>query len=381
MRIAFAAAYDPRDVSNWSGTPFFMVKGLEAAGAAVDIVAPLPEYRPLIQFSKKAFHRAAGRRHLSNREPKVLRHWAHQLERRLAGSQADVVVSSDSTTVTHLESDLPIVVWTDATFHALVGFYPEFSNLSASSIENGNRQELAALDRVALAVYSSRWAAEGAREYYGVDDDRLAVVPFGANIEPPSAAEVSACVHSRSRDVCRLVFIASDWFRKGGDVAVDAVGLVNEAGVPAEVTIVGAQPHRPDALPPYANYVGIFDKRSRGAGEMGELIGGAHFLLLPTRADCSPVVFAEASAWGTPSLAPDVGGVGELVVDGVNGWLLEQAAGPEKYASAILAGFEDPTAYRELALSSRREYDRRLNWKTAGGEMVRLLEGVADPAA
>jgi glycosyltransferase involved in cell wall biosynthesis len=381
MRIAFAAAYDPRDVTSWSGTPFFMVKGLEAAGAAVEIVAPLPEYRPLIELGKKAFHRAAGRRHLSNREPKMLRHWAHELERRLAGSQADVVVSSDSTPVTHLESDLPIVVWTDATFDALVGFYPEFSNLSASSIENGRRQELAALDRVALAVYSSRWAAEGAREYYGVDDDRLAVVPYGANIEPPSAAEVSACVDSRSSDVCRLVFIASDWFRKGGDVAVDAVGLVNEAGVPAELTIVGAPPHRPDALPPYANYVGIFDKRSRGAGEMGELIGGAHFLLLPTRADCSPVVLAEASAWGTPSLAPDVGGVGELVVDGVNGWLLEPAAGPEKYASAILAGFEDPTAYRELALSSHREYERRLNWKTAGGEMVRLLEGVAAPAA
>jgi glycosyltransferase involved in cell wall biosynthesis len=380
MRIAFVAEYDPRDVSNWSGTPFFMVRGLEAAGAAVDIVAPLPEHRPLIQLGKKAFHRAAGRRHLSNREPKVLRHWAQQLERRLAGSQADVVVSSDSTPVTHLESDLPIVVWTDATFDALVGFYPEFSNLSASSIGNGRRQELAALDRVALAVYSSRWAAEGARKHYGVDDDRLAVVPFGANIEPPSAAEVSARVDSRSGDVCRLVFIASDWFRKGGDVAVDAVGLVNEAGVPAEITIIGARPHRLDALPRHANYVGAFDKRSGGGAEMGELIGGAHFLLLPTRADCSPVVFAEASAWGTPSLAPDVGGVGAMVVDGVNGRLLEQTAGPEKYASAILAAFEDPTSYRELALSSRREYERRLNWRTAGGEMVRLLEGVAAPA-
>jgi glycosyltransferase involved in cell wall biosynthesis len=377
MRIAFAAAYDPRDVRIWSGTPFFMVKGLEAAGATVDIVAPLPEHRPLIQLGKKAFHRAAGRRHLSNREPKVLRYWAHQLERHLDGSQADVVVSSDSTPVTHLESDLPIVVWTDATFDALVGFYPEFSNLSASSVENGRRQERAALDRVTLAVYSSGWAAEGARQHYGVDDDRLAVVHFGANIEPPSAAEVSACVDSRSRDVCRLVFIASDWVRKGGDVAVDAVGLVNEAGVPAEVTIVGARPHRRDALPAHANYIGTLDKRSGGARKMGELIGGAHFLLLPTRADCSPLVFAEASAWGTPSLAPDVGGVGELVVDGVNGRLLERAAGPEKYASAILAGFEDPIAYRELALSSRREYERRLNWKTAGGEMVRLLEGVA----
>jgi glycosyltransferase involved in cell wall biosynthesis len=151
--------------------------------------------------------------------------------------------------------------------------------------------------------------------------------------------------------------------------------------VPAEITIVGARPHRPGALPPHANYVGTFDKRSRGSAELGELIGGAHFLLLPTRADCSPVVFAEASAWGTPSLAPDVGGVGEMVVDWVNGRLLEQASGPEKYASAILAAFEDPTAYRELALSSRQEYDRRLNWKTAGEQMVRLLEGVAAPAA
>jgi glycosyltransferase involved in cell wall biosynthesis len=380
MRIAFAAAYDPRDVSNWSGTPFFMVKGLEAAGATVDIVAPLPEHRPLVQLGKKVAYRAAGKRHLSDREPGVLTRWARELERRLEGSRAEVVVSPGSTPITHLETDLPVVIWTDATFEALVGFYAEFSNLSASSEENGRRQERAALDRVALAVYSSRWAANGARDAYGVDEDRLAVVPYGANIEPPPAEEMAARLDARSRDVCRLVFIASDWARKGGDVALDAVGLVNEAGVPAEITLVGAQP-RTDALPPHANYVGSFDKRSRGSGEMSDLIGAAHFLLLPTRADCTPVVFAEASAWGTPSLAPDVGGVAEMVVDGVNGRLLGPAAGPEEYASAILAAFEDPEAYRELALSSRREYERRLNWETAGAEMTRLLERVAAPAA
>jgi len=382
MRIAFAAAYDPRDVGNWSGSPSFMIRALEEVGATVDVVGPLPEHRPLLQMGRKVAHRAVGRRHLPDRDPRVLAQWAQELEQRLAGSAADAILSPSTTPVSHLRSERPIVVWTDATFGALVGFYPEFSNLSRSSVRNGRRQEEAALARVDLAVFSSQWAADGARDAYGVSEDRLEVVPFGANIEAPPAAEVTARIEARTQDRCRIVFIASDWFRKGGDVAVEAVGLLNEAGVPAEITLIGAQPPRGEKLPAYARYLGSVDKRSAtGADRIGDLIGDAHFLLLPTRADCTPVVFAEASAWGTPSIAPDVGGVGEMVVDGANGRLLECPAGPEEYASAMSAAFRDPAGYRELALSSRREYDRRLNWTTAGKTVVRLIADVmAKPA-
>jgi glycosyltransferase involved in cell wall biosynthesis len=364
-------------VSNWSGTPFYMVKGLEAAGATVDILAPLPEHRPLLQLGKKAAYRAVGKRHLPDRDPKVLRRWADELERRLEGSRADAVLSPSSTPVTYLETDLPVVIWTDAILDALVGFYSEFSNLSAATVRNGRRQEKAALARATLAVYSSGWAADGARDTHGIGGGRLHVVPFGANIEAPSRADVTAAIDARRHDLCRLVFVASDWTRKGGDVAVEAVRLVNEAGVRAELTLVGASPPDGEALPPHARHMGRVAKSSvKAADPMGDLIGGAHFMILPTRADCAPVVFAEASAWGTPSLAPQVGGVGELVVDGVNGRLLEAESAPAAYASAILAALEDPAAYRELALSSRREYERRLNWETAGRKIVRLIEGV-----
>lgn len=382
MRIAFAAQYDPRDVRNWSGTPYFMAKGLERAGAVVEHIGPLPEARHALQLARKAAHRLAGRRHLSDREPAVLERWAADLQRRLRGTDADVVLTPSSPPVSYLETELPIVLWSDATFDSLVGFYPEFSNLSDASLENGRRQEEAALGRVALASYSSRWAADGAERAYGVEQTRVAVVPFGANLEPPAADEVLRRIDGRGRDVCRLVIVAADWERKGGDVAVETGRLLNDAGVRTELTIVGAGPPRGRSLPGWATHLGRLDKGSEGqAVGFGDVMGAAHFMLLPTRADCTPVVFAEASAWGTPSLGPDVGGVGEMIADGVNGRLLAGDAGAEDYAAAALAAFEDPQAYRELARSSRREHERRLNWTTAAGTMIRRLEALVGRAA
>src|SRR3712207_9433342 len=67
---------------------------------------------------------------------------------------------------------------------------------------------------------------------------------------------------------------------RSGDVALEVTRLVNEAGVKAELSMVGAPPPRGAALPPHARHLGSIDKRSgEGGGALGELIGGSHFLV------------------------------------------------------------------------------------------------------
>ena len=40
-------------------------------------------------------------------------------------------------------------------------------------------------------------------------------------------------------DVCKLLFIGSDWYRKGGDIAVEIAGSLNAMGLKTELTMLG----------------------------------------------------------------------------------------------------------------------------------------------
>jgi glycosyltransferase involved in cell wall biosynthesis len=110
-----------------------------------------------------------------------------------------------------------------------------------------------------------------------------------------------------------------------------------------------------------------------GRQRLSRLYLDAHFLVLPTRADCTPVVLAEASAHGVPSIAADTGGVRGAVTEGENGHLLPAAADGEAYGALLHEIFADPARHHALSRSSRRVYEERLNWDRWASSMNALL--------
>ena len=78
--------------------------------------------------------------------------------------------------------------------------------------------------------------------------------------------------------------------------------------------------------------------------KLAALIASSHFLLLPTLADCFGLVLCEANAFGVPSLANDVGGVGEVVKPDVNGCLFAADARPGCWADRVGELFSDQAA-------------------------------------
>jgi glycosyltransferase involved in cell wall biosynthesis len=111
---------------------------------------------------------------------------------------------------------------------------------------------------------------------------------------------------------------------------------------------------------------------------LSRLFLDATFLLLPTRAECFGMVFCEASAHGTPSVATDTGGVRGAVEDGENGILLPLEAGAIVYAEVIARLFADCGRYDALVRSSRAAYESRLNWDSWGRRMAPLLTSVIE---
>ena len=375
MRLAYASIYDVGDVHQGSGTPFYMARALGGHVPWMQCIAPLETPRSYVLAAKHFFYRRLWPRPYSSyREPLVLKGFARQLEASIAREKVDFVFSPSTLPLAYLQCREPVGFWIDAVFAAMVGFYPQFSELTRGMIRMGNDAEQKALDRASLAIFSSDWAARAALEHYRVDPARVRVVPFGANVEDRSPDIVEASIASRPADRCRLLFVGVDWQRKGGDIALDVAGRLKKANLPVRLDIVGCEPEIEGSLPEYVQCHGFVSKSTaEGRKRLKNLLEESHFLLLPSRADCSPIVVSEASAFGVPCLGTRVGGIATLIKEWQNGYLFPADAGGGDYAACIMRHFENYSSYQALARSSFEEYRTRLNWGVSAARVAGML--------
>jgi glycosyltransferase involved in cell wall biosynthesis len=249
-------------------------------------------------------------------------------------------------------------------FHIAIDFYPLMSDLCREIAKGIYTMESAALRKCRFVFYTSEWAAQSAVKLYGVDVEKVKVIPWGPNIEcDRTPKDIHVIAKAKSSNPCRLLFVGSDWRRKGEDRALKVAQELNKMGLNTELTIVGCQPLTGEPLPSFVRWEGFINKyTAEGREKMEELLAASHFLILPTRADCTPLVLTEANSFGVPCLATNVGGIGTIINDGVNGKLFASDAPIAEYCEYVMSLMGDYHAYQELALSSFHEYQTRLNW-------------------
>lgn len=379
LRIAYVSAFDPLDIRQRSGAPFMIARRMEEV-ADVEYVAPLSTPLVRVARQRERFHRhVLGTVFQGQRDPRVCRAWARKAARRLAGSEARVVFGPDVAPLAYLDCSQPIVFWNDATFANLADYYHSYSNLSRATRRDGMRQAQLALERCALAVYTTEWAARSALQDFGADPAKVMVIAHGAVLPTwPARDEVAAYLAQRlAHRAPRLLLVGVDWRRKGADIAVAATGLVREAGVPATLDIVGCLPPARVRLPSYVTATAFVSKdTAAGRRRLHELRSDATLNVLPTRAECMAISLLEAGAYGLPSVTTRTGGVVDAVLDGVTGVLLSPEAGAEEYASAIAALLGDPDIYRRQSLAARRRAEDEFDNDVLTDRVIRAMATV-----
>ena len=140
---------------------------------------------------------------------------------------------------------------------------------------------------------------------------------------------------------------------KGVDVLVDAVQHL-PAGLP--VTIAGDGPER-EALEKQAADRGVADRITFlgrvPAAELHERMRAAAVVVVPSRwYENQPMTVLEAYGCGRPVVASDLGGLPELVEDGVTGALVPHND-PRALADAVTRLAGDPTAAHRMGIEGR----------------------------
>ena len=368
MKIGFVSDTDPfHDRSSWSGTVYSLCHALSQAGNEVvwvpfdkhlDSVANRVQLRLLEWYMRLSGRLVVGTCYLDL----FCRHYARAIERQGLYRECDCLFfagPSGAQIARFLHHRVPYIYLADACYHLMENYY--WFNLSPFFARRARRSEEIAVKHAWFNIRSSHWAAEGTLRHCQADSRHMHVLLFGANIDDHLI--VPSTPYAPSTSQLRILFSGTDWERKGGDVAVETVRRLRQMGHEAELTIVGQRSLPPSCRNlPFVHLAGFLDKnRPDDYCRYLELWQHAHLFLLPTRAECSAIVFSEAAAYGVPVFSYDTGGTTDYVRPGINGHVLPLSDGPQQFADAIdccLRTHQLP----KLAAGARRLYTEALSW-------------------
>ncbi|WP_263381432.1 N-acetyl-alpha-D-glucosaminyl L-malate synthase BshA [Granulicella arctica] len=126
------------------------------------------------------------------------------------------------------------------------------------------------------------------------------------------------------------------------------------AAMPARLLMIGDGPDR-SAAEYLAARLGVRDRiHFLGKQEnVNELLPLADLMIMPSEMESFGLAALEAMACGVPAIATRVGGVPELIDDGING-LLFPIGDVDAMGTAATALLSDPAAYRTMAEAARK---------------------------
>lgn len=388
MRIAYLTSYDVLDSTKWPenkaglcGAGYHLAKTLESQSTPLDYIGPLEFVKPSLKhkFKWHLHQKLFQKDYFYFLEPSVLEQYSAQILPKLANFNPDIVLCPENTIpIAHLECKQPIVLWTDAPLSASIDFYPWLSNLTKETLNHLCAMEKLALERCELLIFLSDWAAQTTIDTYGIDPAKVAVVPWGANLETNrDRNDIHNIVEAKNNERCKLLFIGVDWLRKGGDIAFEIAEELNSRGIETELTVVGCEPETDIPLPSYVKKLGFIPKYTwEGLNKINKLFAESHFLVLPSRADFSPHVFCEANSFGLPCIGTQVGGIPTLIKHDINGKTFSLTANISDYCNYIATMMNNYNEYKNLAYSSFNEYQTRLNWSIAGKTAKKIIQGL-----
>jgi len=376
VKVAYLSYKDARDVRSWSGIEYHMARCLADAGAEVEYLGPAKRPFTPINFARYLLaNRIFKQNDHPQRDPRFLRLVAQQFEKKLRRSDAQAVLGHGVIGQAYVDAGRPMAVWTDATFANILNYYPSFKNMSARSVRDGHASEKDLLDRCDLVMFSCQWAIDSAIKDYGCDPRKLRLLSFGANVpDTRTQADIVRITAAKAASPVKLLLLGVHWHRKGADTAVAVAEELHRRGVAVELRIAGCFPDPGTTLPPFVKILGFISKSTpEGVARIEALLEEAHFFLVPSRADCTPIVFGEAASFGLPVLTRDTGGISSVITPGVNGHLFHMEAPAKDYADTIERILRTPGEYERLATACFGEYKARFNWKSAGASLHRMM--------
>lgn len=203
-----------------------------------------------------------------------------------------------------------------------------------------------------------------------VPDDKIFVVPNGADYSFPP----------RRSGGLRILYLANYLPGKGIKETLEAmVMLVEKYGRSFEFQGYGSwnnETYKKECLDLVRDYPNIrLNGSISGEAKWQAFADADIFVFAPNAPEGHPWSLVEASAAGLPLVSSDRGVIGQNVIDGVNGFLLENPH-PAEMAEKISILVEDADLRRKLGKESRKLYEEKFTASAMSGNMRGVFQSI-----
>lgn len=265
----------------------------------------------------------------------------------------------------------PTVLYTDYT--SALSARPTAGRLSfyASELSAWRQRENLAYHHAMHIFARSGLVRRSLTSDYGIQVKKITCVGAGFNLPClPEPLERSA-----SKTDVTILFIGRDFYRKGGDLLLEAFARVRERAPQARLVMMTGGPV-PSGLPRAGVEV---LKPTWDRARIEELYRQADIFALPSRQDPWGDVLLEAMACGLPCIGVRGNAMEEIILDSATGRVLP-ANNVIALAESLVELIRHPEVRLEFGRAGRERIAEEFTWERVVERMAQALEKVVNPA-
>lgn len=239
-----------------------------------------------------------------------------------------------------------------------------------------HRLEVLCADRADFILTAAQYLVDSYRTELRLRHDRIASLALPLAVDEMVQQRVKV---ERTDGRIVILYVGRLEHRKGTDSLFAALKDVRQRGAAVHCVLVGA---------PEAEFAAQLDDFMASSGswvthtgalsqsQVFEHMARADMLVLPSRTETLPRVLIEAQALGLPQIATRVGGIPEVVQDGVTG-ILTESGDVTALTDAILVLCQDAQLRARMAAASRSSARCKFDVANIMVQQLSLYQAVA----
>lgn len=372
MKVLYVAGrWDPRVQDEYSGNDYGAYNAIaKQPGVDISLVGPLDFPSTSIERGlTKVYKKFSGKR-IIKYSLSYPRKSAININQALQQIQPDVVFSKYSAPLVQVKLNTPFVYMCDSIVPFSKFLAKEFSRPAYLIMEQWERSVIQKATRV---ITYSQACANLIISKYDTPAEKVVVMPIPAFV--PKELQISEQTDNvELKAPLRLLFIGKREYLRGMDIAIQTVEKLNDAGIAAELRIVGLQGKSEGTV----HYMGVYNKEDpQELKKYFQNFKWAQLLLHPSRFHAAGIVISEAAAFGLPTITNSVGGLATTVLNERTGLVLPTNSPASEYCMAIKNLMLEPDMYLNFRRNARQRFIEELDWQVAGQKLFDIVRQAA----
>ncbi len=211
------------------------------------------------------------------------------------------------------------------------------------------------------SMFYSQWAADTLVHEYGVESSKVHVV--GSALKMPQNYEIDW-----SRRKKQVVFVSTDFKRKGGYELPKIFEKVVEVIPDARLMIVGSVPPDFDFRAPWLELKGAV-----GRDKLIEIYKESSILVHPAKYDPFPSIILEAANFEIPAVASLICGIPEMIKDTQTGYVIA-FEDIDLFAGCIIDLLKDEDHCKRMGKEARKYVNEKFSPRVISKNIKRMIE-------